>query len=133
MRLSVVVFALALTGCATDVSECVRELPPARYKVIDRGTFKSGAIVELIRGEARNVMPLSIPDYDIPWAWPSSTHQPQSKSFVLFQRDRDQLVLCEINVSGCSPTFTWLTADDSKASYRQWTVAKRAEGQCVLY
>ena len=132
MRLSIVVFALALSGCATqsaDVRECIGFLPPARYTVIDQVRFKSWAIMEIIRAEARENHP-SISGYLLPPPRPSTARFPPRKSLVLLRSKPDELVLCEINGPGCNPTLTWLASDDKSATYR---IAEMMEGECVLY
>lgn len=136
MRLSIIIFGLILSGCATQDAElraCTRYLPPAHYAVIDRATFRSDAIVKVVRGEARKEQSISIPNYEIPWSLLSSAYRPQPKTFILLHGKPDELVLCEINASGCAPSFTWLTAEDKTSEYRVWNVSKKVEGECILY
>jgi len=135
MRLSVVLLVPVLASCATqnaDVRECIRHLPHAQYTVLDSVEFKRKGTLRLIRGQARNEENQTVPDYEFHWPSIPGWGSPQTSSVVLLESKPDKLVLCEIDVRGCSPTLTWLTSDGQAAPHRQWTVTERLEGICVV-
>jgi hypothetical protein len=135
MQLRIAVCAAWLAGYASAhpaVVECKKYLPKDHYAVIDVVKVKAKGVLQIYASKNNPEAPTFIKNYDV--RWPKLAHwgKPKKNYLVLLQRGNDKLVMCEVEIPGCSPEITWLSGFPQDDPNKLWQVDKREGGICAL-